>query len=59
MEATGRTRVQMPPERRRPTALDGSQHLVLLGAQRMLRAHALSMSACDLADAQPSIAPGR
>jgi hypothetical protein len=49
----------MPPERRRPTALDGSQDLVLLGAQRMVGPHARAVSACDLADAQPSIAPGR
>ena len=42
--------VQTAAERRRPTALDGPQHLVLLRAQRVLRTEAVSVSACDLID---------
>ena len=41
-----------------PTALDGPQHLVLLGAQHLLRAHALAVSARDHTDTQSRLAPG-
>ena len=42
-----------------PTALDSPQHLVLLGASRVLGAHALTVSAREVTDTQPWLAPGR